>query len=415
MTSPDLRTFVIIGGGLAAGKAAETLRAEGFVGRVVVIAAEPHRPYQRPSLSKGILAGTEGDDALFVHAESWYADNAVELRTGVRALAIDREARTVALSDETTVTYDKLLLATGSGPRKLKVDGADLAGVHYLRTKRNAEALKAEIDGGGKNVVLVGAGWVGLEVAAAARNHGNTVTAIDPAPVPLYAALGLELGGVFADLHRDHGVDLRLGRGVTRFVGEGGHVTGVVTDDGETVPADVVVIGIGTIPMTQLAEQAGLAVDGGVLVDSSLRTSDPSIYAAGDIARWDHPSLGRKLRVEHWATALNQGPLAAKAMLGQDVAYDEIPYFYTDQYDLGMEFVGDLAGDVAAKNYDAVTYRGDLDAREFVAFWTRSGAVIAGMNVNVWDVIPDIEALVRSGRAVDLDRLADPSVPLAEV
>lgn len=421
MTSTDSRTFVIVGGGLAAGKAAETLRAEGFAGRVVVIAAEKFPPYQRPSLSKGILAGTEGDDALWVAPEAWYAEHDVDLRTGLRALAVDPETRTVALGDDTDLRYDKLLLATGSRPRKLKVDGADLEGVHYLRTKNNAEALKDAISGGDKNVVMVGGGWVGLEVAAAARNYGNTVTVIDPNPVPLYAALGLELGGVFNDLHVAHGVTMLMGRGVTEIVGGAGgadgsvQVTGVRTDDGQLVPADVVVVGIGTVPVTQLADEAGLTVDNGVVVSGSLQTSDENIYAAGDIARWQHPSLGRRIRVEHWATALNQGPAAAKAMLGQDVAYDEIPYFYTDQYDLGMEFVGDLVGDVAARNYDTVTYRGDIDAREFIAFWSRGGKVVAGMNVNIWDVVPDVEALVRADRAVDLERLADASIPLSDV
>jgi 3-phenylpropionate/trans-cinnamate dioxygenase ferredoxin reductase subunit len=408
-------TFVIVGGGLAAAKAAETLRAEDFSGRIILIAAERLRPYQRPSLSKGILAGTEGDDALYVHGETWYTEHDVDLRTGVRALAIDPETRTVVLSDETDLRYDKLLMATGSRARKLRVPGADLAGVHYLRTKGNAEALKGEIAGGGRNVVMVGGGWIGLEVAAAARTYGNTVTVIDPNPVPLYSALGLELGGVFADLHTEHGVALAMSRHVTELVGDGTRVTGVRTDAGETVPADVVVVGIGTIAMDRLAADAGLAVASGILVDGSLRTADENIYAAGDVARWTHPLLGRSVRVEHWANALNQGPAAARSMLGQQVVYDEIPYFYTDQYDLGMEFVGDIAGTLAAGRYDTVTYRGDLDAREFIAFWTCGGRVVAGMNVNVWDVVPGIEALVRADRPVDLELLADPAVPLDEV
>jgi 3-phenylpropionate/trans-cinnamate dioxygenase ferredoxin reductase subunit len=414
-SSSDTRTFAIVGGGLAAAKAAETLRSEGFSGSIALIAAERELPYERPSLSKGVLAGSEEESSIFVHPEGWYTDNNIDLRTGVRALAVDPETRTLALSDDTSLQYDKLLLATGSGPRKLKIPGADLAGVYYLRTKTNSDSLREALAGGGKNVVMIGGGWIGLEVAAAARGYGNEVTVIDMSPVPLYAALGLELGGVFADLHTEHGVTLLMNRQTTEITGDGGTVTGVRTDAGEVVPADVVVIGIGTVPMQQLAEEAGLAVDNGIVVDASLRTSDENIYAAGDIARWAHPLLGRSLRVEHWQNALHQGPAAAKSMLGQDMSYDEIPYFYTDQYDLGMEFVGDLAGDVAAKNYDTLTYRGDFDSREFVAFWSRDGKVIAGMNVNIWDVNPDIEALVRSGRAVDLDRLADPAVPLAEL
>jgi len=414
-TVPDPRTFVIVGGGLAAAKAAETLRAEGFSGRVTMIAAERLLPYARPALSKGVLNGTDDESSIFVHTQDWYADNDIDLRTGVRALAIDPETRTVVLSDDTSLQYDKLLLATGSGPRKLKVPGADLGGVHCLRTRSNAAALRDALSGGGKNVVMIGGGWIGLEVAAAARGYGNEVAVIDQGPVPLYAALGLELGGVFADLHTERGVTLMMHRQATEIVGDGGAVTAVRTDSGETVPADVVVVGIGTVPMQQVAAEAGLTVDNGIVVDASLRTSDENIYAAGDIARWDNPLLGRSMRVEHWQNALHQGPAAARSMLGQDVSYDEIPYFYTDQYDLGMEFVGDLAGDVAAKNYDTVVYRGDLDARKFIAFWTRGGRVIAGMNVNIWDVNVDIEALVRSGRVVDVDRLADTSVPLAEL
>ncbi len=414
-TVPDPRTFVIVGGGLAAAKAAETLRAEGFSGRVTMIAAERMLPYERPSLSKGVLNGTDEESSILVHTQDWYTDNDIDLRTGVRALAIDPETRTVVLSDDTSLQYDKLLLATGSGPRKLKVAGADLDGVHYLRTKSNSAALRDALSAGGKNVVMIGGGWIGLEVAAAARGYGNEVAVIDQGPVPLYAALGLELGGVFDDLHTERGVTLMMHRQATEILGDGGTVTAVRTDSGETVPADVVVVGIGTVPMQQIAAEAGLTVDNGIVVDASLRTSDENIYAAGDIARWDNPLLGRSMRVEHWQNALHQGPAAARSMLGQDVSYDEIPYFYTDQYDLGMEFVGDLAGDVAAKNYDTVVYRGDLDARKFIAFWTRGGRVIAGMNVNIWDVNVDIEALVRSGRVVDVDSLADTSVPLAEL
>lgn len=409
------KKFVIIGGGLAAAKAAQQLRSDGFDGSVTLISAEKYLPYQRPPLSKGILSGNEPDEAIYVHPEQWYADNDVTLKLGTRALSIDPETRTVALSDESDVPYDKLLLATGSGPRKLRVDGTDLGGVHYLRTKGNADQLKAALVGGGKNVVMIGGGWIGLEVAAAARTYGNNVTIIDPMPVPLYAALGRELGGVFADLHTENGATLLMNRGVSEIIGDGTQVTAVKTDDNETVPADVVVIGIGTVPMAFLAEKAGLNVDNGIVVTDAMQTSDPHIFAAGDIARWEHPVLGRPIRVEHWANALNSGPAAAKSMLGQDVSYGDLPYFYTDQYDLGMEFIGDLAGDVAAKNYDQVVYRGDLDGREFIALWTREGKVVAGMNANIWDVIPDIERLVRSDEPVDLDRLADTSIPLAEV
>lgn len=405
------KTFVIVGGGLAAAKAAETLRAEGFDGRVVLISAEDELPYERPPLSKEVLAGSDSGDGVYVHDQAWYADNNVELRLGMRVTSIDRVAKTVTLRDDSPVGYDKLLLATGSAPRKLKVDGDRLAGVHYLRTKRNAVDLKGAIEAGGKNVVVVGGGWIGLEVAAAAQGYGNSVTVIEPQPVPLHAALGDELGGMFADLHREKGVTLLLGTGVTEFVGDGDTVTGVKTSSDDVVPADVVVVGVGARPMAYLAEDAGIEVDDGILVDAQLQTSDENIYAAGDVANVQHPLLGRRIRVEHWDNALAGGPAAAKSMLGQEVSYDKVPYFFTDQYELGMEFTGDLGGEA----FDAITYRGDKDGREFVVFWTSAGKVLAGMNVNVWDVADDVVQLVRSGRQVDLAKLADATVPLAEV
>jgi 3-phenylpropionate/trans-cinnamate dioxygenase ferredoxin reductase subunit len=405
------QTFVIVGGGLAGAKAAETLRDEGFDGTVTLLAAEQSLPYERPPLSKGVLSGSDADDVIFVHDAQWYADRNIDLRQNARVTALDPAARTVTLADGSTVGYDKLLLTTGSVPRKIRVPGADLAGVHYLRTKGNSDELKSTLSAGNKRVVVIGAGWIGLEVAAAARGYGNSVTVIEPQPQPLRAALGDELGGMFADLHREHDVDLRLGTGATEITGDGTSVTGVVTDAGDRVDADVVIVGVGARPLTQLAEESGLAVDNGILTDAALRTSDENIYAAGDVANAEHPVLGRRVRVEHWANALNQGPAAAKAMLGQQVSYDHIPYFYTDQYDLGMEFTGDLGGE----QFDTITYRGNREGREFIVFWTADGRVLAGMNVNVWDVADDIAALVRSGRAVDLAKLADPEVALADV
>ena len=404
------QTFVIVGGGLAGAKAAETLRDEGFDGTVTLLAAEKSLPYERPPLSKGVLAGSDADDVIFVHDAQWYTDRNIDLREGARVTALDRAARNVALADGSTVGYDKLLLATGSVPRKIRVPGADLAGVYYLRTKGNSDELKSVLSSGDKRVVVIGAGWIGLEVAAAARGYGNPVTVIEPQPQPLRAALGDELGAMFADLHREHDVDLRLGTGATEITGDGTSVTGVVTDAGDRVDADVVIVGVGARPMTQLAEESGLDIDNGILTDAALRTSDENIYAAGDVANAEHPVLGRRVRVEHWANALNQGPAAAKSMLGQQVSYDHIPYFYTDQYDLGMEFTGDLGGE----KFDTITYRGNKDGREFIVFWTADGRVLAGMNVNVWDVSDDIAELVRSGRAVDLAKLADPEVPLSE-
>ncbi|GAA1239512.1 NAD(P)/FAD-dependent oxidoreductase [Pseudonocardia alaniniphila] len=406
----DERTFVIAGAGLAGAKAAETLRTEGFTGRVVLLGEEKHPPYERPPLSKGYLLGTQERETAFVHQPAWYDTQRIELRPGCRVEDVDTASQDVIVGGGHRLRYDELLLATGAVPRPLDVPGADLAGVTYLRTIDDSDALSATLVPGTR-VVVIGAGWIGLEVTAAARLRGCAVTLVERDDQPLRQVLGDEMGAVFADLHRAHGVDLRLGSGVREIVGGRGRVSGVALSSGETVPADAVVVGIGVIPSVELAERAGLMIDNGVLVDSRLRTSDPHIYAVGDIANIDHPTIGRRVRVEHWATALHTGPAAARAMLGQDVVYDRLPYFFTDQYDLGMEYTGHAQpGD-----YDKVVVRGDLDTREFIAFWLSDGRVRAGMNVNVWDVTEDVQRLIRSGTAVDPGRLADERVPLAEV
>jgi 3-phenylpropionate/trans-cinnamate dioxygenase ferredoxin reductase subunit len=406
MTVED--TMVVVGGGLAGAKAAETLRAEGFGGRVVVVAEEAERPYERPPLSKEYLNGGKERDAIHVHDADWYAEHDVELRTGVRAVALDPAAREVELDGGERLRYRALLLATGATPRRLPLPGGDLDGVAYLRTAADSDALKAALAPGDRAVVVVGAGWIGLEVAAAARTYGNAVTVVEPQPQPLRAVLGEQIGAVFARLHRDHGVDLRLSTGVRELRGDGGRVRAVVTDAGE-VPADLVVVGVGVVPRTELAEAAGLEVANGVVVDASLRTSAPDVHAAGDIASWPHPRYGRRIRVEHWANALNGGPAAARAMLGQEVTYDRLPYFFTDQYELGMEYSGLSGGDAT------VVCRGDTDGGEFLAFWLADGRVQAAMNVNVWDVTDDLQALVRADRPVDPARLADPDVPIREL
>ncbi len=398
-------TFVLIGGGLAGAKAAETLRAEGFDGRVVLIGEESEAPYERPPLSKGYLLGSDEREKARVHEPGWYEEHDVDLRTGTRAVGLDPAARRVELDTGESLSYDRLLLATGSSARRLPVPGADLDGVRYLRALPDADGLLAEFRKGGRRVVVVGGGWIGLEASAAARTHGNDVTVVEPQPTPLYGVLGQAMGEVFGRLHREHGVDLRTGTGVEAFVGSG-TVTGVRTDTGEEIPADIVLVGVGAVPNTGLAEDAGLRVDRGVVTDAALRTSAPDVFAAGDVASAFHPLYARHVRVEHWANALNQGPAAARSMLGQDVSYDRVPYFFTDQYDLGMEYSG-LGGPG-----DSVVCRGNPDDGEFIAFWLDGGRVTAGMNVNVWDVTDPIQALVRSNRPVDAVRLADPDVPL---
>jgi 3-phenylpropionate/trans-cinnamate dioxygenase ferredoxin reductase subunit len=414
----DERTFVIIGASLAGAKAVEALRAEGFTGRIVLVGAETERPYERPPLSKGYLLGTDSRDKAFVHEAHWYGEHDIELVLGVRATAVNPATHTVTLDGFEPLRYDKLLLATGSQVRTLDVPGGDLSGVRYLRTVGDSDALLDRMRAGAR-VVVVGAGWIGLETAAAARSHGRQVAVVEIDQLPLRRVLGDEVARVFADLHAAHGVDFRFGRGVREFTGSAGQLTGVVLDDGTTLPADLAVVGVGIRPATELAEGAGLAVDNGVLTDAGLRTSDPDIYACGDVANSENPVLGRRIRVEHWANALHGGEAAGRAMLGRDVVYDPVPYFFTDQYDLGMEY----AGYVEPGGYDRVVFRSDpsiVDGRtpEFVAFWVKDGRVLAGMNVNVWDVTDPIQALVRAGyagKAVDLDRLADPQVPIGDL
>jgi NADPH-dependent 2,4-dienoyl-CoA reductase/sulfur reductase-like enzyme len=411
-------TYVIIGASLAGAKVAETLREEGFAGRVVLIGEESELPYERPPLSKGYLLGNDPRDGGRVHDASWYAEHNVELRLGTVAEVIDTARRLVTLHPSDSLQYDKLVLATGSRVRTLTIPGTDLTGVHYLRTLDQADALLEGLRAGG-NVVVVGAGWIGLETAAAARHLGCSVTVVEMDSLPLRRVLGDEVATIYRDLHLAHGVDFRLGAGLSEFQGEDGHVTGVLLADGTVLPADLVVVGVGIRPAVELAEAAGLRVDNGIIAGSRLRTSDEHIWACGDVVSWFHPLLNTQLRVEHWANALNGGPAAARSMLGSEQEYAPVPYFFSDQYDLGMEY----AGWVTPGGYDAVVFRGDPTvagdgAPEFIAFWVAGGRVLAGMNANVWDVTDQIQDLVRAGyagRSVDLAALADPAVPLDQL
>ncbi|MEV4441472.1 FAD-dependent oxidoreductase [Streptomyces sp. NPDC049577] len=409
------QTFVIVGGGLAGAKAAETLRAEGFTGRVILICDEREHPYERPPLSKGYLTGRAARESVFVHEPAWYAQADIELHLGQPAVHLDRAARTVRLGDGTRVHYDRLLLATGAEPRRLDVPGTGLAGVHHLRRLAHAERLRGVLSSLGRDnghLVIAGAGWIGLEVAAAARGYGAEVTVVEPEPTPLHTVIGPELGQVFADLHAEHGVRFHFGARLTEITGHDGMVLAARTDDGEEHPAHDVLAAVGAAPRTALAEAAGLALvdradGGGIAVDASLRTSDPDIYAAGDVAAAPLRP-GTRLRVEHWDNARSTGPAAARAMLGQDVTYDRVPYFFSDQYDVGLEF----SGYAPPGSYDQVVCRGDVGKREFIAFWLHEGRLLAGLNVNVWDVAGPIQRLIRAGTRLDPEALADPSVPL---
>jgi NADPH-dependent 2,4-dienoyl-CoA reductase/sulfur reductase-like enzyme len=407
-----MTTFVIVGGGLAGAKAAEALRTEGFDGEVVLFGSEPERPYERPALSKGYLLGKDTRDSVFVHSADWYAEHDVDLRTGVTVAMIDPAAHLVTFGGG-TIGYDKLLLTTGASARRIDIPGAGLGNVCYLRTLPESEALR-EAFAPDARVVIVGAGWIGLEAAAAARTAGSSVTVLEPQPTALYGALGPELGAKFASLHRAHGVEFRFEESAAEFRAAGpgsGRVGSVVTTASAELPADVVVVAIGAVPNEELARSAGLEVGNGVVTDSALRTSDPDIFAAGDVASSYLPLLGRHLRMDHWSNALNGGKAAGLSMLGQQIEYNRVPYFYSDQYDLGMECAGlPLPG-----TYDQIVYRGDSDGLEFIAFWLKESRLVAGMNVNIWDVNDDIQSLVRAARPLDPARLADPAIPLTEV
>ncbi|MCB1273610.1 MAG: FAD-dependent oxidoreductase, partial [Leucobacter sp.] len=327
--------MVIVGGGLAAEGVAKTLRRESYEGEITVIAEEPHLLYERPPLSKEFLAGKASADKVILHDQAWYDEQRITVRTGIAATAISPAEHRVTLADGSTLDYDKLVLATGSSARTLPIDGHDLDGVFTLRTLDDATALHDALKAGDKNLVLIGSGWIGMEVAASARALGNTVTVLERGRIPLERALGAEIGREFERVHLEHGVVFRTEAGVEAIEGAGGRVTGVRVD-GEVIPADLVLVGVGAAPNTALAETAGLEVSNGIVTDASMRTSAADVFAAGDVASSFHPVLGQHLRSEHWQNAKSSAKVAAQAMLGQAAQHDEIPYFYTDQYDLGM-------------------------------------------------------------------------------
>jgi 3-phenylpropionate/trans-cinnamate dioxygenase ferredoxin reductase subunit len=393
------QTFVIVGGGLAGAKAAETLREEGFDGRVVLLGEEDVAPYERPPLSKDYLRGEAQRDAIWAQEEGWYESHDVELRMSTKVGELALASSEVVLDGGERIGFDQLLLATGSTAKRLPIPGAELGGVHVLRTVHDSDVLRDALTPGVR-VVVIGAGWIGCEVAASAKQRGADVTMIAPEAVPLERVLGPEVGAIYREVHASKGVELALGTGVEAIEGNG-RVSGVRTSGGSVHAADLVVVGVGAAPRLELAQAAGLEVEDGVLTDDRLRTSTSNVFAAGDIASAQHPILGERIRVEHWGTALEQGPAAARNMLGRDRAYDRIPYFFSDQYDVGMEYAGH------APSYDRVVFRGDPSSFEFLAFWMRGNRVAAGMNVNVWDVNEHIQALVRSGASVEDDALRE--------
>ena len=403
-------TFLIIGAGQAGAKAAEALRSTGFPGAICMIGDEPHIPYLRPPLSKDFLQGKADRESLFLHPSDWYGDNDVELVLGIAATSLERTHHTVRLADGSARHYDKLLLCTGSRPLPLDIPGSHLAGIHYLRRIEDSELIKAAFFDAPR-VVIVGGGWIGLETAAAARAAGLQVTILEAAPLPLFGVLGELAAQIITDIHRDNGVDVRGGVEVERFEGDGHKVVSVTLRDGSVIPADMIIVGVGITPNIALAEDSGIEVDNGIVVDEHLQTSDPDVFAAGDVANAFNRRLNRHVRVEHWANAEYQPAIAAMSMLGRTAIYDRLPFFFSDQYDLALEYTGYVAPD----DYDRVVVRGDTASRKFIAFWLAGNRVLAGMNVNTSDVSDQIEAMITSLRSVDVQRLSDVSIPLEDV
>ena len=399
-------SITVVGGGLAAASAVEELRAQGYDGDVTVFASESYPPYHRPPLSKAVLLGEKEPESAVEHEAGWYAEQRVDLRLGEEVLELD-----LAGSRLTTATgthgFERLLLATGAEPRRLPAADDSGARVAYLRTLDDSRALRAALVAGGR-VIIVGAGWIGLEVAAAAVSAGCTVTVVETASLPLLRVVGDRVATIFADLHRAHGVEFRFDAEISDVTATAESGVSLTLGDGSVVEGDLLVVGVGVAPRVGLAERAGLTVDNGVLADATLRTSDPRIWAAGDVANHQHPVLGRRIRVEHWDTAIEQGKAAARNLLDAGEEYRRLPYFFTDQYDLGMEYVGS----VGPEGFDEVVLRGD-PAGTFAAFWLRGGRILAGMHVNDWDAIDPIRALV--GESVDAGKLGDEAIGLAEL
>lgn len=401
----SIERIVIVGGGLAGGRAAEALRTQGYEGRLDLIGEEPVVPYQRPPLSKGYLRGEVGLDKVHLHPAAWYDEHRIDLHRGTRVASVDPRGRTVTVDDGRRLGYDRLLLTTGSRPRRLAIDGGDLPGVHELRTLADAERLRTAARAA-DHVIVIGGGWIGSEVAASLRMMGRRVTMVVRDALPLARALGPAVASVYRDLHVAHGVELRLGTEVGRILGTD-RVAGVETRDGTRIDGDLVVAGVGALPRVELARTAGLEVADGIVVGPTFETTAPGVFAAGDVAAVWRPAYGRHLRIEHWAEAKFGGPAAARAMLGATEPDDRVPYFYSDQYELGMEYRG-LAADG-----DRIVFRGDPAGGRFLAFWLRDDRLTAAMNANIWDVGEPLEALIRSGATVSAEELADPSIDLA--
>jgi len=392
-------TFILLGGGLASATAASTLRAEGFDGRVIIVGDENHPPYSRPPLSKDVLRGEKSPEKTWLRQPGWYASKDIELQLGVRAVAIDPRAHWVELASGARLAYDKLLIATGGSPRTLDIAGAELPGVFYLRRLDDALALREHLSPGAQ-VIVIGAGFIGAEVAASARTLGCEVTMLEIAEIPLGRALGPTIGQIYADLHREHGVELYTRVGVERIEGHG-HVQRVVTTDGRVHEASVVVIGVGMLPDVDLARRSGFATGNGIIVDEYCQTSVDDVFAAGDIAHHPNHFLGRRIRVEHWQNAQHQGSAAARNMLGQQKPFREVPWVWSDQYEHNLQIVG-LPGPT-----ERVVVRGDTTTRNFSAFFVRDGRVAAALAVNRSEDVRVARLIIQHGTEVTAEHLAD--------
>ncbi|HYZ90930.1 MAG TPA: FAD-dependent oxidoreductase [Actinomycetota bacterium] len=398
-------TFAVVGASLAGGRAVETLRDEGFDGRVVLIGAEPDRPYERPPLSKEVLRSESKPDSVFLRDDSWYAEHDIELRLGTTVTSL--APGELRLDDTSTLSFDACLISTGGRVRTLDVPGVELPGVGYLRTLRDASALATRF-AQRPRVVVVGAGFIGAEVAASARTLRCDVTMIEVLEVPLARVLGEDLGRLYAQIHRDHGVDLRLGEGVERFEGSD-RVEAVVGTSGTRYPADIVVIGVGIVPNVELADAAGIDCDNGILVDDRCRTSMAGVFAAGDVANRPDDYSGGRIRVEHFQNAQNQGPAAARNMLGRDTPFQEVPWFWTDQYEVNLQMLGHPSAGAER------VVRGDPASRDFVALYVRGGNVVAAIAMNRGKDIAAARRLIERKITVDTARLGDEDVALRDL
>ena len=400
-------SFVILGASLTGGTAAATLRDEGFDGRLVLVGAEDELPYERPPLSKGYLRGETPREKLLVRPEAFWQEHEVELLLGMAAARIDPSAREVELADGSRLGYDKLLVATGGRNRRPPIPGIERDGVLDLRTVGDSERIQAAARNGG-GAVVVGMGFIGSEVASTLRELGLEVQAVEPFRVPLERALGPEVGQVLRDLHAEHGVEAFYGEGVESFQGTE-RLERVVTSSGRRLECDVAVVGVGIEPAVDVVAGSGVEVDNGIVVDEFCRTSVEGIFAAGDVANHLHPLFGRRIRVEHWRNAIEQGAAAARSMLGKGEPYAEVHWFWSDQYDANVQYAGHHT------EWDELVVRGSLEERAFVAFYVAGGLVDAAVAVNSGRDLRRAQALIRARVPVEAAKLRDPEVDLREL